>query len=270
MQKIEELINKSVSSYLLRKPDFIILGAQKCGTSSLYYYLAQHPDVTPSFKKEIHFFDLNYEMGLQWYLNQLPKRYIWERRLKTGEATPYYLFHPHAPERIALDLPTVRLIVILRNPAERAISHYFHESRRNPRIETLALGEALAAEEERMVHETERMRSDPFYNSQIHQHCSYKSRGLYYNQLVKFDSYYRSGDLLVLSSEDFFDDPTEVMRSVFGFLNIDQEYACKDLNPRNIGSNRTEVPDQIYRQLEDFFAPHNQQLYSYLGRDFGW
>ncbi len=118
-------IYRRLTSGSRRLPDFIILGAQRAGTSSLYYYLSQHPQILPAVRKELHFFDDHYRRGLGWYRSQFPTRGA--RGTITGEATPYYLSHPHAPARIQRLLPQARLIVLLRNPVERAISHYFFE-----------------------------------------------------------------------------------------------------------------------------------------------
>src|SRR5438552_2173012 len=98
------------------KPQFIIIGAQRCGTTSLYNYLIKHADVMPAATKEIHFFDLNYRKGIDWYYSQFPDHY--HGRI-TGEASPYYLFHPHVAGRIKAALPGVKLIVLLRNPTDR-------------------------------------------------------------------------------------------------------------------------------------------------------
>src|SRR5436309_16134274 len=107
-------------------PDFIVIGAQKSGTGSLYAYLNGHPDVAGARVKEVHYFDLHYHRGVDWYLDQFPDEAAARPRC-TGEASPYYLFHPHAPRR-AFDLvPDARLIALLRDPVDRAISHYHHE-----------------------------------------------------------------------------------------------------------------------------------------------
>ena len=101
-------------------PDFIIIGAQMCGTTSLYDYLAKHPNVLLSYVKEIHFFDHSYNKGLLWYRSFFPLRIIKGKRM-TGEASPYYIFHSHSAKRIAKTLPSVKLIVMLRNPVDRSI-----------------------------------------------------------------------------------------------------------------------------------------------------
>ena len=111
-------------------PDFLIVGAQKGGTSSLYAYLAQHPSVLPSFRKEVKFFDCNYFCGHTWYRAHFPLRYKLSRGNRiTGEGTPNYLFHPTALQRLALTLIDVKIIILLRNPADRAYSHYQHQKR---------------------------------------------------------------------------------------------------------------------------------------------
>ena len=102
-----------------RLPDFLIIGAQKCGTSSMFAYLNQHPQMKLPDVKEIHFFDLNYSNGLDWYTSHFPPASL-SHRMVTGEASPYYLFHPHVPERVRLHCPDVKLVVMLRNPVDRA------------------------------------------------------------------------------------------------------------------------------------------------------
>ena len=104
-------------------PSFLILGAQKAGTSSLYNYLRQHPSLRLPQKKEMHFFDLYYMRGLKWYARQFPA-FVFNRTKKTGEATPYYLFHPAVAERVATALPNVKLIALLRDPTVRAFAHF--------------------------------------------------------------------------------------------------------------------------------------------------
>src|SRR5919108_6081357 len=83
-------------------PDFVILGAQRAGSTTLYRALIAHPQVRRALLKEVHFFDLNYHRGLRWYRAHFPYR---SPGRITGEASPYYLYHPHAPKRVARDLP---------------------------------------------------------------------------------------------------------------------------------------------------------------------
>ncbi len=146
-------------------PDFIIIGAMRGGTTSLYSYLTEHPNIGPAYMKEVHFFDVYFHKGLPWYRAQFPstvQKYYTERVQKqnfiTGEASPYYLFHPHAPRRIARLLPHVKLIVQLRNPVSRAYSHYYHEV--NGGHEKLSFAEAIDREEDRIGKETEKLARD--------------------------------------------------------------------------------------------------------------
>ena len=128
-------------------PDFVILGAQRSGTTSLYDWLSDHPAVVPATRKEVHYFDLHYDRGLGWYRAHFP---MGHGAHLTGEATPYLLFHPLAPDRVARDLPpTTRFVVLLRHPVQRAVSHYWHERRMGTESETLAV--AVAAEEQRLA-----------------------------------------------------------------------------------------------------------------------
>jgi len=119
-------------------PDFIIIGAKKSGASSVYFYLSQHPQILASYNKEVHYFDGrlipgidNYEKGDRWYCGHFPLLKNISANQKTFEASPLYIFNPISPGRIIDLIPQVKIIALLRNQAERAISHYFHEKRIN-------------------------------------------------------------------------------------------------------------------------------------------
>ena len=144
-------------SYPWRKlPDFLIVGVMKGGTTSLFRYLVRHPQVLPPFRKEIKYFDCNYINGQNWYQAHFPlkKKFVGGSKL-TGEATPYYIFHPQAPMRIAEALPEAKIIILLRNPIDRAYSHYQHMVRVGR--EPLSFEEAIAAEPERLAGEAEKI-----------------------------------------------------------------------------------------------------------------
>jgi len=167
---------KKLANKNLQMPDFLIIGAQKCGTTSLYRYLIQHPQIEPAIKKEIHYFDLNYNKPIQWYLNQFPALKTQSDRI-TGEATPYYIFHPHAPYRIKEHMPDAKIIVLLRNPVDRAYSHYHYAVERYG--ETLSFEEALDIENERLAGEMEKFQKNPYYKSRNYRCFSYQKRGIY-------------------------------------------------------------------------------------------
>ncbi len=137
------------------QPDFLIIGSQRSGTTSLHAYLKQHPQIIPAIKKEIYFFDGGldpdedtYSKGESWYRAHFPKLKSIRKDQQVFEATPLNIFNPLAPQRIAQSIPKVKLIAILRNPTERAISHYFHEKWRGR--ESLAILDAFIAEEYRL------------------------------------------------------------------------------------------------------------------------
>ena len=252
-------------------PDFILVGAQKSGTTSLQAHLSEHPQLLPSYIKGIHFFDGglnaakdNFERGEAWYRSHFPLRSELGTDKKTFEASPLYIFNPLAPGRIHSLVPDAKLIVILRNPTERAISHYFHERRKGR--ESAPLLEALQDEERRL----EPVIANGDYKSPAFRHYSYKQRGLYRDQIERYLRYFPKSRMLVLCSERYFADPAGSLREVFEFLEIDPGFRPTDLKPRNIGSNRSAVDAEIYEYLNSYFRPHNQALYHLVGDSFGW
>ena len=245
-------------------PAFLIIGAQRCGTTSLYNYLLGHPDIAPAARKELRFFDHRFDRGLDWYRAQFSL--ATSSGTVSGEATPYYLFHPHAPARTRACAPWARLIVLLRNPVDRAYSHYWHEVRRGH--ETLSFEEAIASEVERLAGERERMVDDDRYQSFNHQHYSYLARGHYADQLAAWTAHFPREQILVLRSEDLYREPAAAFDRTVAFLGlpptslIDQSAYNEGRNPPMRGGTR--------RRLDAYFEAPNQQLQEFLGRDFSW
>lgn len=255
-------------------PDFLIIGAQRAGTTSLYRYLVQHPAVLPVvLTKGVHYFDTAFEKGVLWYRAHFPLEAhaaLLARRLgvavKTGEGSPYYVFHPLAAERIARTVPDVKLILLLRDPVERAYSHYQHEVARG--FEHLPLREALEAEEERLAGERERMMTDPQYQSFAYQHHSYVARGRYLEQILRWRELFPREQLLILISEEFFADPAATMARVLAFLDL-PPWRPPAFARFNAG-RYPPMEEAVRRHLEHLFRGPNEELARYLGRSLPW
>ena len=256
-------------------PDFLIIGAQKSGTSSLYRYLDQHPQVRGSVPKEVHYFDGgleagidSYALGESWYRAHFPLCSEMAGK-RAFEASPLYLLHPLAAERIAALLPHVKLVAILRDPTERALSHYFHNLRNNALRqfrEDLPPLEAMAAEEARLAP----VLDAHDYKSEAFRAYSYKARGRYLEQLQRYRDRFPRENLLVLRAEDLFEDPAGLMRRLADFLGLDHVRGPVDFEARNVGGNRAPVEPGVREMLDAYFAPHNRALAEVLGQDFGW
>lgn len=256
-----------------RLPDYIIAGAQKAGTTSLWAYLSEHPSVEPSMIKEVHYFDSNYHRGLAWYRSHFPISGFDHLhtsagpRTLTGESSAYYIFHPLAPQRIAQTIPDVKIVLLLRNPIDRAFSHYQLKLRR--RQETLSFDNALAAEADRLAGEAEKIIANPNYQSANYDRYSYLARGRYFDQIVRWQSLFSPERLLILESGEFFRQTDEVFQRVLRFLNL-PSWRPPRYGNRFPGRYTEKMSDTTRRRLIDYFAPHNGQVYSLLGSRFDW
>jgi hypothetical protein len=201
-------------SKVMRLPDFLGIGTQKGGTTYLHGLLQQHPQVYLARPKEMHFFSLHQRKGLEWYGHHFDAAAAGQC---CGEVTPYYLFHPLAAERIAAARPKVKLIVLLRDPVERALSQYFHSKRLG--LEPLDLDEALAAEPKRLADAEAVLKRGEAHKS--HQQHSYLSRSRYELQLPRFEALFPSEQLQVLRSEDLFECQKQIWERVLAFLGLD-------------------------------------------------
>lgn len=251
-------------------PDFIIIGAQKAGTTSLFNYLSRHRQVRPAARKEVHYFDVNYALGEDWYRAMFPTSRslgTGSSRRITGEASPYYLFHPLAAQRAAQLVPAARLIVLLRDPTARAWSHYQHEVAAGR--ETLSFLEALAAEPDRLSGADEAIRAGRTDGpAERHRNFSYISRGRYADQIRMWLEHYRREAFLFLDSDELFNRPQQAWTSTTQFLGIDPSPE-PEFTVHNPGSGDELEPD-LRRRIAAEFVDADLDLESLLGMTFSW
>lgn len=239
----------------------------------MYRTLSQHPDVLKAvLHKGVHYFDMNYDRSLSWYRAHFPLRATARRPGAAGgsaltfESSPYYMFHPLAADRIAHDLPEVKLLVLVRDPVERAYSAHAHELARG--FESEPFARALELEPERLRGEAERMAADPGYLSHSHQHHAYRDRGRYSEQLDRLRRLFGTERIHVVDSGDFFAKPEPVYDGVLDFLGLRRsdypEFERHNARPRS------PMPQELRTQLDDYFRPFDEQLIKWLGQIPSW
>lgn len=249
-----------------RGPDFFILGAMKSGTTSLFSYIVQHPDIAEPVKKELHYYDhkIYGDWSLDEYLANFPRRR--EHEL-SGEATAYYLRHPHAPGRISRDFPEARLIALLRDPVERAYSHY--QQKLSKGREDRSFFEAVRGEEELISADWEKKCEDESHQGRLSQHSSYLARGRYAEQIELWHQHFPKEKLLVMFTAELGDHPQREVQRVFEFLGLPRSCSidtrvkkkCRDYKP---------MSNEAREWCESYFAEHNERLESLLGRKLPW
>ena len=201
---------------------------------------------------------------MEKYYNQRVKK----QDLITGEASPYYLFHPQAARRVAKTLPRTKLIVLLRNPIDRAYSHYQHQTRIKG-VEPSTFEEGLDLEEQRLAGEADKLLKDDKYQSFNHRHYSYQARSRYIEQLLPWMSLFPKEQFLVIRSEDLYSDPVPIVKQTLEFLNVPTSGMRKDYKPFN-DARYTKMAPATRERLIEYFKPYNARLYELLGRNFDW
>jgi hypothetical protein len=257
-------------------PDFLVIGAQRCGTSSLYTYLGRHPRVIPSLRKEVEYLSTRFGEGEGWYRAHFPLRArlaasnLRGGRTQTFEATPDYLLDPRAPERAATLLPGAKIVVLVRDPVARAYSQYMHNRRLGQ--EPLTFLEALDQEDSRIEGELLRMSSDPDYDAKPLRRFGYVARGMYADQIKLWQAHYPAEQIQLIQTEAFFKDTSAIFGEILDFLGIPRWQPSHFGNysvASPTGSSQGMVPAAREKLTETFKEP-NRQLYDLVGRDLGW
>lgn len=245
-------------------PNFLIIGAARSGTSTLYKYMQSHPDIylRPQKRPEPHFFfkESEYAKGIgyyekTWFADASDRRAV-------GEASTSYLFGPEVPRRIARHLPDARLIAVLRNPIDRAFSNYWHSVKSG--IETLDFESAIEQENERTsaADKTALGELKPY---------AYMARGFYHAQISRYLSFMDRDELAIVIFDDLRDDTENVLRTLYRFLGVDPGVLPDRLD---LTENRS-VPDsaiiskRMRRHLAQVFSDDVRRLGELLGRDLG-
>jgi len=256
---------RQMTAGLRAQPDFLVAGAMKSGTSSLFYYLSQHPRIASPLRKETHYFTAGHRAGKRerWYRAHFPLRWQVGRNRLTGEATPGYMFETGIPQRIAEALPEVRIIVVLRDPAARAISHYHHEVALGR--EYLPIREAIAIEDERL----NRAAAAGAAGLETYLHASYKARGVYVDQIRRLEAAFPRSRILVLGSGTLFRRPAEALGTALEFLGLPFE-GDYDFARKNSGKSGDPVPDGVRAELDAYFEPYNADLSDHLAYRPDW
>lgn len=238
------------------KPGFLIIGAQKCGTTSLAKWLGQHPSILPPRTKELRYFstDQEHAKGPEWYFSNFPPRPLNPfRKAMSFEATPY-LFQPSAPEWIAATLGPVPKIILLRDPVERAISHYKHSIRKGR--ETRGLGEAIFAELDAL------QGNGPADSAGT----IYVAKGLYIRQIDAWLKHHPPSSFLILRSEEMFQDPLATIRKCLDFIGLPHTRTDRiQTDARNVNPRKAEVPQEVRDRLAAFYQEPNRELASRYG-----
>jgi hypothetical protein len=262
------------TSRLRMSPSFLVIGGQRCGTTTIFKTLAAHPQVMrPPVEKGTDYYSLRHSRGLEWYRGHFPL--VATSRLRTGkhgepvafEACTYYLFHPFAVERIAADFPQMKLVVMLRDPVERAYSAYKHELARGFETET-DFERALELEDERLDGEVERMRDDEDYESFAHRHLAYARRGQYAEQLERVLRHFPAQQLHVIDSEAFFANPAGEFALLLEFLGL-RPWSPMRFEQHNARPGAP-MPQGARRRLQAHYAEHDARLAALLGRPPRW
>lgn len=249
-----------------KEPDFLIIGAQKAGTTAIFNYVSKHPQVEIPLKKEIHYFDLNFYKSKKWYLAHFPSKLSQEKL--TGEATPYYLFHPFVAERVAKLFPNIKLIVILRNPVDRAFSHYQME-KRNFRETATNFSEGLELEKERKKKVNILKLKNPKYQDKIHQNFLYAERGLYSIQIANWLQYFPSNNFHFIFYDEFFSNPDFHFKKICSFLGI-SEKRIENYKVFNKGDYNRKIDKDIIENYFPKIDTEKKVLEKLLNRKINW
>ncbi len=266
------------TSPLRADPDYLVIGAKRGGTTSMAKWLLAHPDVAPLFpsretRKGTYYFDVNYGRGEGWYKSHFPTKASLQlqarhkgRPVLVGEATPYYLHSLHAAERAFQAAPKAKIIALLRDPVDRAFSHWTERTRN--KVETLAFEEALAAEPDRLEGEEARMLADPGYVSFAHQHFSYIDQGRYVHGIKRWLDVFPQDQVLVLRSEDMYADPGKIYGQTLEFLGL-PEYEPAAFSVWNM-KPKDPVSPEATALLKAALAEDTVRLEALLGREMNW
>ena len=262
---------RGLTSPLRVLPDFIVIGVGRGGTTSLYNYLNQHNCIQKSSYDEIGFFDDNYHLGLNWYRSMFPTKYEKQKVIQkfgkflTYDVTPWYVRRPWTANRIKSLLPSVKIIVVLRNPVDRTYSHY-HLTRREKGL-TKSFEEIIDEDIQKINNYDDDLKNSEEYYAELVQN-SHIARGFYLEQLEIWLTIFDKKNILIISSEDLAENTQKTMNSIFNFLDLENQI-IPNLQKINVGKY-PKMKEETRKTLENYFFDHNKNLFKKIEKYFNW
>jgi len=264
----------NATGFLHTTPDFYIIGFAKCGTTSLFEYLISHPNIHPPKGKEIDFFDRLYSRGINWYKVGFPFKIqkffdtvFLRKKFLTGEATPRYIEHPHAINRIKEITPNAKFIILLRNPIDRAFSQHNMNVKNDYEINNFS--DALKEEPRRIANRIEKMSNDVSYYSWNFDLYAYLEHGIYVDKIKRWMEVFPKEQFFIIQSEEFLKNPSKIYNDVLEFLGL-ANWEPKEFVLYKKREYKEKMNSDLRNELVEYFKPHNKRLYDFLGKSFDW
>jgi hypothetical protein len=249
-------------------PNVFIIGIQKCGTTSLEKYLSEHPMILPSYYKEMKYFDLFHFKSPGWYLAHFP----FQKQLSGGkitiDATPDYIFYPKAAQQIKALMPDARFLVVVRDPVDRAFSHYLYSKRRG--YEDLPFMAALENEEIRIEKEREMLVKEGSGFAWRYRENSYKQRSLYCQQLRHWFRFFPKDRFMIIDAEKLKNNRQAAYDEILTFLNLPPHALGSTREYNKAPGDEKKMTEAEEDYLKAFYKEANAQLFQLLGREFDW
>ena len=237
----------------MKDPYFLGIGAQKSGTTTLHELLKSEREIYLCEKKEVQYFSLNFDKGTRWYKSQFEQK---KKNQKSGEITPMYLYHKECARRIYDHNKDVLLIILLREPINRAISHYYHAVKRG--YEELPMKKALECEAKRLI-------NGGVYSYQKH---SYLSRSRYIEQLDRYHSYFKKEQILIIKSEDMFNETAKEYTKIRKFLGLKEDFKINKKKTNSGNYEQNEIDDSARDWLHHKLKKTKDELRIRYGIDW--
>lgn len=260
----------SLTSFERVKPSIFLPGIKKGGTTSVYNYLIQHPQIKSNVQKEPHYFDLFYNKGEAWYLGNFPVKNVFSRKdVFTCDATPTYIFDLNTIERIKNYNPKAKLIFVLRNPKIRSYSEYQYC------LKLLYQGKEHSSFEERIedelkwLKENEKNFTDLEFINTIPQKARLMGMGLYFVYLQEWFKHFDQNQIFVTTSERLFEETSEVLKEIVEFLGL-EPYDYQNLEKYNENKYSRSYDSPTFTKIAEFYKPYNLSLEKLLGRKLNW
>ena len=253
MRALSHRLLRRATHGLRRHPEILVIGAIRAGTSALANWLSQHPGVRAPAQKEVKYFDFHFHRGDDWYRSFFPIR----RTSLSFDASPSYLVSAHAADRARLVIPSARVVVLLRDPVERAWSHF-------------RLRNALGTEERSFASVFDEQLADPpgpFPAASRPADIPILSAGLYAPQLRPWLAAFGSGSVLVIESSDLADPRSQALGDICHFTGLSITQAPV---PRANAAPPMQIPDELRSKLARFYEEPNRELAELLGHSFAW